>query len=231
MTLSFVFCKIKLESSIFIGLIKQDNCHCHFITSYRSFDENRSSKYRTNLKSPVIGVSNSYSSQQFSPTLAQARPHYAEELSLPWAFCQIIKLWVAHAPRMPGTFFPPPCVSEPNIHHDTCVKHVPWFMPGLLTCGFLWSWWWENVPSIASACATRNFAYLVRGAYSPAHRLSSVTFQKSLANNMSTSQSPCPTSIHLKWSASLIGPTARLPFFFSDAVTSSPQLAYIERKS
>ena len=36
---------------------------------------------------------------------------------------------------MPGTFSPPPRVSDPDIHHGTC-------MPGLLTSGFLWSPWW-----------------------------------------------------------------------------------------
>ena len=48
---------------------------------------------------------------------------------------------VAHAPGMPGTFPPPPLVSDPDIHHGTCVTHVPWCMPGSLTSGFLWSRW------------------------------------------------------------------------------------------
>ena len=50
--------------------------------------------------------------------------------------CQILK--VAHAPGMPGTLSPPPRVSDPDMHHDTCVTHVPWS----LTSGFLWSRWW-----------------------------------------------------------------------------------------
>ena len=64
---------------------------------------------------------------------------------------------------MPGTFFPPPQVSYPDIHHGTCITHVPWCMPGSLTSGFLWSWWRENVPGFPGACATHNFTYLVRG--------------------------------------------------------------------
>ena len=52
---------------------------------------------------------------------------------------------------MPGTFSPPPRVSGPDMHHGTCVTHV------------LWSRWRENVPCIPDACATPNFAYLVRG--------------------------------------------------------------------
>ena len=50
-----------------------------------------------------------------------------------------VKLWVAHAPGMPGTFSPTPRVSDPDMHHGTCVTHVPWCKPGSLTSGFLWS--------------------------------------------------------------------------------------------
>ena len=32
-------------------------------------------------------------------------------------------------------------VSQPDMHHDTCVRHVSWCMPGSLTSGFLWSQW------------------------------------------------------------------------------------------
>ena len=49
------------------------------------------------------------------------------------------KLRVAHAPGMPGTISPPPRVSDPDMHHGTCVTHVPWCMPGSLTSCFLWS--------------------------------------------------------------------------------------------
>ena len=51
------------------------------------------------------------------------------------------KLRVAHASGMPGTFSPPPRVSNPVVHHGTCVTHVPWCMPGSVTSGFLWSRW------------------------------------------------------------------------------------------
>ena len=73
------------------------------------------------------------------------------------------KLSVGRALGMPGTFSPPrlqrnPLVSDPDMHHGTCVTHVPWCMSGSLTRGG-----GENVPDIPSACATRNFAYLVRG--------------------------------------------------------------------
>ena len=55
-----------------------------------------------------------------------------------WASCQIRQLVGAHAPGMPGTFSLPPRVSNPDMHHGTCLTHVPWCMPGSLTRGFLW---------------------------------------------------------------------------------------------
>ena len=51
------------------------------------------------------------------------------------------KFQVAHAPGMPGTFSPAPRISDPDMHHGSCVTHVPWCMPGSLTVGFLWSRW------------------------------------------------------------------------------------------
>ena len=57
---------------------------------------------------------------------------------------------------MPGTFSPPPRVSDLDMHHGTCVTHVQWCMQGSLTSGFLWSRWRGNVPGIPGACATRN---------------------------------------------------------------------------
>ena len=58
-----------------------------------------------------------------------------------WASCKIRKIAGAHAPGMPGTFSPSPQVSDPDMHHGTCVTHVPWCMPGTLTGGFLWNRW------------------------------------------------------------------------------------------
>ena len=52
----------------------------------------------------------------------------------PLARC--VKLRVAHAP---GTFSLPPRVNDPDMHHGSCVTHVPWCMPGSPASGFLWS--------------------------------------------------------------------------------------------
>ena len=61
-----------------------------------------------------------------------------------------------------------PLVNDPSMHHGTGVKHVPWCMSGSLTYGG-----GENVPVIPGACATRNFAYLVRGPWETNHLASS----------------------------------------------------------
>ena len=44
-------------------------------------------------------------------------------------------------PGMPWTFPQQPRVSNPDMHHATCVTHVLWCMPGSLTSIFLWSRW------------------------------------------------------------------------------------------
>ena len=59
--------------------------------------------------------------------------------NISWAYHGLltwyVKLWVAHAP---GTFYPPPRVSDPDLHHGTRMTHVPWCMSGSLTSCFHW---------------------------------------------------------------------------------------------
>ena len=62
--------------------------------------------------------------------------------STSWAYYQIRKI----APQR---------VSDPDIHHGTCVTYVPWCMPGSLTSGFLWSHRRESIPG---ACPILGFA-------------------------------------------------------------------------
>ena len=70
---------------------------------------------------------------------------------MPWASYQIRKI-ESYAcagnvsPR--GWLQRKPLVSDPGMHHDTCVTHVPWCMSGSLTRGG-----GEYVPGIPSACA------------------------------------------------------------------------------
>ena len=54
---------------------------------------------------------------------------------------QYVTLRVAHASRMLETFFSRPWISDPDMHHGTCVTHVSWCMLGLLISGFLWCRW------------------------------------------------------------------------------------------
>ena len=80
--------------------------------------------------------------------------------SLSWTFSRYVKLRVAHAP---GMFSPPPQVSDPDMHHGTCVTHVPWCMPGSLTSGFLWSQWRGIRSRYSRRKRNLQFAYLARG--------------------------------------------------------------------
>ena len=60
---------------------------------------------------------------------------------MPWASCQIRKILGCACAGNVGNVFPPPLNSDLDMHHGTCVTHVPWCMPGSLTGGFLWSQW------------------------------------------------------------------------------------------
>ena len=81
----------------------------------------------------------------------------------PWASYQIRKIAGCACTWNAGNVFPTTnkiksIVSDPSMHHGTCVTHVPWCMWGSLTRGG-----GEKVPGIPGRCATRNFTYLVRG--------------------------------------------------------------------
>ena len=76
---------------------------------------------------------------------------------------------------MPGTFSPPLLVSDPGMHHDTYVMHVPWCMSGsLIRCGR------KNVPGMSGVCATRNFTYLARGPWITPYVFSTYAFRDKL---------------------------------------------------
>ena len=82
--------------------------------------------------------------------------HYVsiESPSNQWASYQIRKIAGCACAGNAGNVFPRRrfqrklLVSDPGMHHGTCVTHVPWCMSGSLTCGD-----GENVPGIPSACA------------------------------------------------------------------------------
>ena len=86
---------------------------------------------------------------------------YWHDITHPWASCRYLKLRVAHALGLPGTFSPPPRVNDPDRHHSTCVTQVPWCTPGSLTSGFLWSRWRGNYSR--NSRRMRNPLYYVSG--------------------------------------------------------------------
>ena len=72
--------------------------------------------------------------------VAERRREYANHGPL----ARYIRLRVAHAPGMPGTFSQPSRFSDPDMHHGTCVTHVPWCISGSLISGLPWSRWQEK---------------------------------------------------------------------------------------
>ena len=74
-----------------------------------------------------------------------------------WASYQIKKIRIAHAPGMLGMFSPPLRVTDPDIHHGTCVMHVRWCMSGSLTSSFLWSRWRGKLPRLFRPVRNQQF--------------------------------------------------------------------------
>ena len=80
--------------------------------------------------------------------------HGTQSFTHRWASYQIRKIAGCACAGNAGNVSPrrrfqrKPVVSDPGMHHGTCVTHVPWCMSGSLTCGD-----GENVPGIPGACA------------------------------------------------------------------------------
>ena len=74
-----------------------------------------------------------------------------------------VKLWVAHPVGMLGTFSPTLRFSDHDMHHGTCVTHVSWYMPDLLTSGFFWSRWRGQRSRHFRRMHNPQFRYLVKG--------------------------------------------------------------------
>ena len=94
---------------------------------------------------------------------------YCLIFSIHGLLARYVKLRIANAAGMSGTFSPPPRVSDPDMHHSTCVMHVSWCMPGSLTCGFLWSQWWGK--RFRHYRRMRNRQFFVSGKRPMAHRI------------------------------------------------------------
>ena len=76
----------------------------------------------------------------------------------PWASNQIRNIAGCACARIAGNVFPrrrlqrKPLISDPGMHHGTCVTHVPWCMLASLASGG-----GENVPGIPGTCAPAIF--------------------------------------------------------------------------
>ena len=87
-------------------------------------------------------------------TIALNFPGWCGPISTAWAYYQIRNIAVCACAGNAGKVFSrrrfqrKPLVSDPGMHHGTCVTHVPWCMSGSLTFGD-----GENVPGIPRACA------------------------------------------------------------------------------
>ena len=113
--------------------------------------------------------------------------HLNEESVKPlWAFYQIRKIAGCACAGNAGDVFRrhrlqrKPLVSDPGMHHGTCVTHVSWCMSGSLSRGG-----GQNVPGIPGACVTHNFTYLVRGPWyscQGCHTINLVLLSKNLAS-------------------------------------------------
>ena len=97
------------------------------------------------LLSSMLGLQQRNLQGSVSLALCEGNPPVTSNYKVPvtrktflWASYQIRKIGGALAP---GTFSPSPQVSDPDMHHGTCVTHVPWYMPGSLTSVFLWNRW------------------------------------------------------------------------------------------
>ena len=117
------------------GMVMRNSFPCHGVIQYVTF--NRYPIYSITLIAHALllyfwGVNN----VRFSTFLGVSSSIGAIGILL-WT----VKVPVAHAPGMPGTFSPRSRVSDPDMHQGTCVPHVPWCMSGSLTSGFLWSRW------------------------------------------------------------------------------------------
>ena len=90
--------------------------------------------------SPVILFNFNFLSLTDKKTFARTNKNMAFHGPL----ARYVKLRVVHAPGMLGTFSSHPRISDPDMHHGTCVTHVLWCMPASLTSGWPWSRWWEK---------------------------------------------------------------------------------------
>ena len=134
-------CVVCLDHIIIIDILLLHNTNtginpCHFPISPKSFVtgfQEHPLVSRTWMCLPVFNASND--------NFIVLKRYIVIATGISFVFChygplaRYVKLGVAHAAGMPGTFSSPPRVGNPDMHHGTLVTHVPWCMPGSLTSG------------------------------------------------------------------------------------------------
>ena len=95
-------------------------------------------KYVLTLTKKILETRSLWLTWQFGKSRFKRRLDTGQATSY-WPLARYVKLRVVHALEKPGMFSSPPQISDPDMHHGTCVRHVPWCMPGSLTIGFRWS--------------------------------------------------------------------------------------------
>ena len=121
------------NNAYFVTFVNWCNVKHYLLRSYKIHDQTQ--MYDLINESKVIG--------QSGPRIQYMNVDMCNKWILHRTLTRYVKLRVAHAPGMPGTFSPPPLVSDTGMHHGTCVTHVPWCTSGSLTPGG-----GENVPGI-----------------------------------------------------------------------------------
>ena len=118
--------------------------------------QNMSAKQQYSTFVTTVRVQRNRSLRVYLPHTENMKPMGVNWLHGPPA--RYVKLRVVHAP---GAFSPPPRVSNPDMHHGTCMTHAPWSVPWSLTNDYLWNRW-RGKRSRHSRCM-RNPQFYVSG--------------------------------------------------------------------
>ena len=84
----------------------------------------------------------------------------------------------------------PPQVSDPGMHHSTCVTHMPRCMPGSLTSGFLWNRWLEKTFPAFPAHAQPAILRTVKCHYNACHYSTNASLTRSILGSQTAPTCP-----------------------------------------
>ena len=165
-----VWCYILLHN--FITMVQK--LHLKFSIFSKRVFQNNFPEFRS--QRPVTGSFGVFIDLRLHKRLSkQSRRRWFETQSRSlWRHCNNFPLphYRNHGPptrdvilRVVQTSGMPPRVSDPDIHHGTCVTHMPWCMLGSLTSDFLWSRWRKKRSRYSRRMRNPQFLYLVKDPY------------------------------------------------------------------